>query len=136
VQQDAILPWVKRFEEEADFKLFGANRQGFFTKINMRGLLRGDFKTQQEGFQIMRNGGALNVDEWRDAIDMNPLPKGAGGDKYVMQGQYVTLDKIGEASASAPAPQPDDEADSGDPDEPLPEELMNRVERLETMING
>jgi len=39
---DSITPWVLAFEQEANYKLFGANRSGLFTKMNLRGLLRGD----------------------------------------------------------------------------------------------
>lgn len=104
--QECIMPWATRFEQEANYKLFG-NRPGFYTKINLRGLLRGDFKSQQEGLQIMRNGGAITADEWRSLVDMNKMPEGLGGDKFVIQGQYTTLDKVGEvAIPAAPEPQP------------------------------
>lgn len=96
VVQDSVLPWVKRFEDEADYKLFGANRRGLYTKMNLRGLLRGDFKSQQEGFEIMRRNGALSADEWRDLIDMNEMPGGAGGDKYTIPVNYTTLERLGE----------------------------------------
>ena len=113
VVQDSILPWVRRFEDEADYKLFGQNRQGLYTKIELRGLLRGDFKTQQEGFEVMRRNGALNADEWRELVDMPPMPAGVGGDKYVMQSQNTTLEQLGKEpvapSPAAPvAPSPDE----------------------------
>lgn len=99
---DSITPWAKRFEDEADAKLFGQNRPGFYTKINLRGLLRGAFKEQMEGLEVMRRNGALSADEWRDLLEMNALPSGAGGDKVIVQAQYTTLEKIGEAT---PAPE-------------------------------
>lgn len=107
VVQDCILPWAKRFEDEADFKLFGQNRQGFYTKINLRGLLRGDFKSQQEGLEIMRHNGVINADDWRDLIDMNAMPEGAGGEKYTMQSQYTTLEQIGVVKDPVSAAQDD-----------------------------
>jgi HK97 family phage portal protein len=115
VVQDSILPWVKRFEDEADYKLFGQNRQALYTKLELRGMLRGDFKSQQEGFAIMRHNGALNADEWREYVDMKPMPAGSGGDKYTMQEQYTELAKIGEeppvTSGAAPAPSPSNDDD-------------------------
>lgn len=100
--QDCILPWVLRFEEEADYKLFGQNRRGYYTKINLLGLLRGDFKTQNEGLRLAREAGVINADEWRERIDMNPMPAGSGGDKHTMNGTYVTLESVG-AAIEAPA---------------------------------
>lgn len=145
---DCLTPWAVRLEEEANFKLFGANRQGFYTKINMRALLRGDFKSQQEGLQIMRNGAAISADEWRAQVDMDPLPPGAGGDKYVIQSQYTTLEKIGEVPA-APADtsdtderdNPDDPKDPNEPDaanendEP-PDDVKNQLEQLRALLHA
>jgi hypothetical protein len=89
---DSVSPWVKRFEDEANFKLFGQNRRNLYTKMNMRALLRGDFKSQNEGLQIARNAGVINADEWREYLDLNKQPAGEGGEKYVMQSQYTTLE--------------------------------------------
>ncbi|MEI9804082.1 MAG: phage portal protein [Pseudolabrys sp.] len=116
---DSVTPWVKRFEDEADFKLFGAqNRQGFYTKMNMRALLRGDFKSQNEGLEIMRRNGALNADDWRDYLDMNKMPAGDGGDKYVMQSQYTTLENIGETPTPTPSAASPSSASSGTASDP------------------
>ena len=102
VVQDTIIPWAMRLEQEADYKLIGArNRSVFYSKMNVKGLLRGDSKARAEFYRIMRNIGTMNGDEIRDLEDMNPIPGGAGK-KYVMQGQYTTLDKIGEEQEIAP----------------------------------
>lgn len=112
VVQDAVMPWIRRLEDEANFKLFGQNRMGLYTKINERALLRGDFKTQQEGFEVMRRNGIINADEWRELLDMNPMPAGAGGDLYVMQQQNWPLSKLGtEAGGAAEKAAADDPAD-------------------------
>jgi len=130
VVQDSILPWAKRFEEEADYKLFGQNRRGYFTKINLMGLLRGDFKSQAEGFQIYRNIGVVSADDIRERLDMNRLPPGSGGEKYVMQSQYTTLDKVGELP---PAPEPaEPEPDPDDPDEDAAIEEIERMSEEES----
>lgn len=104
VVQDSILPWVRRLEDEADYKLFGQNRQGLYTKIELRGLLRGDFKSQQEGFEVMRRNGVLNAEEWRELTDMAPMGEASGGEKYIVQSQYTTLDKVGEEPVTPPQP--------------------------------
>lgn len=108
---DSVSPWVKRFEDEADFKLFRRNRKGLYTKMNLRALLRGDFKSQNEGLEIARRNGVINAEEWRQFMDMGSI--GADGKKYVMQSQYTTLERIGE---EADPPEPDE------PPSPVPEE--------------
>lgn len=92
---DSISPWCKRFEDEADAKLFGMNPAGLYTKINMNALMRGDSAARATYYQQMRNAGVLSVDEIRALEDMNPLGPEKGGDKHVMQGQYTTLDQVG-----------------------------------------
>ena len=94
VVQDTIIPWAMRLEQEADYKLIGArNRSVFYSKINVKGLLRGDSQARAQFYQVMRNMGVYNVNEIRAKEDDNPI--GPDGDKYVMQGQYTTLEKIG-----------------------------------------
>jgi HK97 family phage portal protein len=119
VVQDSVLPWVRRFEDEADYKLFGQNRQGYFTKLELRGLLRGDFQSQVNGLKTLRDIGAVNADEIREYLDMPQQPEGSGGDKYTMQGQYTTLDKVGEEPPAPPvvAPAPAPPANDDTPDE-------------------
>lgn len=108
---DSITPWVKRFEDEAKFKLFGpSNRLGLYTKMNMRALLRGDFKSQNEGLEIQRRNGIITADEWRSLTDLNRMPEGAGGDLHIVQAQYVPLARLAvdpPADASQPSPDPD-----------------------------
>lgn len=94
VVQDSILPWVLRLEQEADYKLL--SRRGLYNKMNLRGLLRADFKSQQEGLDIMRRSGVINADEWREMIDMNEMPDGSGGEKYIVQMNNTTLERLGE----------------------------------------
>jgi phage portal protein BeeE len=101
VVQDAIAPWAFRFEEEGIFKLFGSNRQNLFLKMDLKGLLRGDFQTRQAGLQIMRRNGVVNANQWADIEDMPRI--GPDGDKYIVEGNMTTLAQIGEAP---PAPQP------------------------------
>lgn len=106
VLQDSILPWVLRFEQEADYKLLGNNRRGLYNKMNLKGLLRGDFKSQQEGLEIQRRNGVINADEWRELEDMNRMPDGSGGEKYIVQVNNTTLDKLGEAPPQNNPPVP------------------------------
>lgn len=100
VVADSIVPWCKRLEEEADYKLFGGNRQHFFTKLDTKGLMRGDFKSRQEGLLIMRRAGIINGNEWRRLEDMNEI--GALGEKYIVEANMTTLDRVGEAPPAEP----------------------------------
>lgn len=87
-QQKVVLPYVRMFESamERDLLTDEDRRSGIVIRFNMDGSLRGAFKEQQEGLKIMREGGALSPDEWREMVGMNPLPEGHGGDSYWQQG--------------------------------------------------
>jgi HK97 family phage portal protein len=54
-------------------------RKKYYAKFNIDGLLRGDFKTRMEGFQIGVNAEILSPNEAREKIDMNPYK---GGDEF------------------------------------------------------
>jgi len=47
-------------------------RKKYYAKFNIDGLLRGDFKTRMEGFQIAIDKCIMNPNEVRELIDMNP----------------------------------------------------------------
>lgn len=91
---DTIIPWVKIFEEEANYKLFGANRAGLFTKMNLNGLLRGDSASRAAFYKTMREMGVMSVNEIRALEDLNPI--GPEGDKRIVQMNMTTLERIGE----------------------------------------
>jgi HK97 family phage portal protein len=118
---DSISPWVKRFEDEADFKLFGQNRRNLYTKMNMNALLRGDMKSRMEFYKGMLFSGAYTPNRILELEDENTI--GDDGDIHVMQEQMTTLKNIREKPVDAPvkpvapkpaAPEEDDSAASAE----------------------
>jgi HK97 family phage portal protein len=105
---DSVTPWVRRFEDEAKFKLFGQNRRRLFTKMNMNALLRGDMQARMEYYKGRIQTGSMSPNEIRALEDENTI---AEGDIYVMQEQMVPLEFISKRTdplaESAPA-EPDD----------------------------
>jgi HK97 family phage portal protein len=75
-----ISPIVSRIEQSANRALLTEKerRKGFYIKINVNGLLRGDFKTRMDGYRIGREGGWLCADDVRGFEDMPPLPDDKG----------------------------------------------------------
>ena len=97
---DSVQPWVIRFEQEADYKLFGQNRPSYYTKMNMRALMRGDNASRAAYYKEMVGLGAYSPNRILELEDENTI--GPDGDIHVMQSQWTTLDKIGkEFGASA-----------------------------------
>lgn len=59
--------------------ILAKDRARYFAKFNVNALLRGDFKTRMEGYQIGINSEILNPNECRELEDRNPYD---GGDEY------------------------------------------------------
>lgn len=70
-------------------------KQGLGVKHNLKGLLRGDTKTQTEFYRQMWDMGAVNPDKIRDWEDLPPI-EGGLGQLYTMQSARTTLDKVGQ----------------------------------------
>lgn len=111
---DSVTPWVRIFEEEADYKLFGSqNRQGFYTKMSLQALLRGDNASRMQFYKgLMELGVPLN--RILELEDMNGL--GADGEVSFVSNNVQTLDRAirGQPVRTAPRPGdsiPDDEID-------------------------
>lgn len=119
---DSISPWVKRFEDEAEWKLFGQNRQNLYTKIDMRGLMRGDMAARIAYYKGMSAVGAYSPNRILELEDENTL--GPEGDIHTMQGQNVTLKQIAEGkSIATQTPAPGTPQAPPEVDDPTPGEV-------------
>lgn len=134
VVEDSLRPWAKRFEDEADFKLFGQNRGNLYTKVDFKSLLRPDTNTRMSYYQGLRNIGVLNANEIRDEEDLNALDDDIGGQKYTMQSGMTTLEKIGAdpepaspADPETPDPETPDPETPDDPEFPAPDDQARQV---------
>lgn len=128
---DSVSPWVKRFEDEADYKLFGEqNRQGLYTKMNMRALMRGDSKTRGEYYKLMREVGAYSPNRILELEDENTI--GDIGDIHTMNSTYTTLDRIGEEPVAPPVIAPPVEETT---DEPVDEATAASVDRIRSLLS-
>ena len=92
VVQDYTMPWVIRFEQEANQKLF-RERESHITRMDLSALLRGDSKSRAEYYRTMTHIGAFSVNDVRAMEDMNPI--GPDGDQHLVQGQYMPLGDVG-----------------------------------------
>lgn len=111
VVNDALLPWVIRLEQEANYKLFKGTEQGIYTKLNLTSLLRGDTKSRGEFYKLMTQIGAFCINDVLRLEDMDPI--GPEGDERIIQVNMTTLKRIieGEPVQPEPAPAPDNEPD-------------------------
>lgn len=69
-------PWVIRWEQALKKSLFlPEEKKEFFIKLNVDGLLRGDYQSRMNGYAIGRQNGWLSTNDIREMEDMNPLPE-------------------------------------------------------------
>lgn len=89
-----MLPWVKRWEQIANWKLFTPQEkaEGYFARFNLSALLRGDSKSRAEALEIMRRNGVINADKWCELEDLNPIG-GIAGQAYLVNGAMTSTEK-------------------------------------------
>ena len=91
---DTIRPWLIRFEQEYDRKLF-RQKNIFYSKHVVEGLLRGDQKSRYEAYAIARNWGWMSPNDVLELEDRNPL-EGDIGDIYLVPGNMSRAEDAGE----------------------------------------
>lgn len=70
--QDSILPWVVRFEQEVNKKLFLKESKAYY-KMNINALLRGDLTSKKEYYTAMVGFGIYTPNEIRELEELNPI---------------------------------------------------------------
>lgn len=95
-----LLPWVRRFEAEADRKLLTPQERaaGYMVRFNLDVLLRADTKARAEYLTKMRTVGYLNVDDGRAIEGLPPVPDGRGK-VYMAQAGLVPMPTPDQADA-------------------------------------
>jgi HK97 family phage portal protein len=88
-----LLPYIQRWEQVINWKLFTPKEreQGYYAKFNVEGLLRGDYKSRQEGLAIQRQNGVINANDWLAKEDENPI-EGRAGEVYLVNGNMTPTD--------------------------------------------
>lgn len=91
-----LLPWIVRFETAMSSLL----PRGQFVRLNQRGLLRADSKTESDILTQRLQNGTINFNEVRALYDEPPR---AGGDRYMLPLNMQVLQGNG---TPEPAPEP------------------------------
>lgn len=96
-----VLPWLTRFEQEFNRKLFP--RSPFYAQFKVQGLMRGDSKARSEYYSSGHQNGWLTTNEIRRAEDLEPVP---GGDTLFVQTNLAPMEKLisGDLPAANPKP--------------------------------
>jgi len=88
-----LHPWAERIEQSGGaFMLSDADQDaGLELQFNLTNLMRGDFKSRQEGLQIQRRNGVINANGWLEIEGMNPRTD-PGGEQYIVEANMAVQD--------------------------------------------
>lgn len=90
--QHCIRPWVKRWEQELNKKLFRNDEKGIYSvKFNLNSLLRGDIKSRGEYYSKLFAIGAMSQNDIRRLESQNSVE---GGDRYYVQNTMIPTDLV------------------------------------------
>lgn len=112
---DAIDPWFCTWEAECYARLLTEEERSADSheiEFLRQALVRTNMAERYAAYNIAKQNGVINADEWRDLENMNPLPDGQG------QMYLVPLNMIPAADAGKPRDdkQPTDDEDPDDVD--------------------
>lgn len=94
--QDSLGDWFANWEQEIGMAMLSERESKTIeVAFDPSALLRGDMQSQALALAALRQNGFINTDEGRHYMNRNPLPAGAGGDKYLVQLNMQELDKVG-----------------------------------------
>lgn len=94
-------PWVIRWEQSLQRSLLLPGEKGkYFIKLNVDGLLRGDYQSRMNGYAVGRQNGWFSANDIREMENMNPIPDEEGGNLYLING---AMTKLADAGAFAKA---------------------------------
>ena len=96
-----VDPWVIRWEQAMQRSLLSPlDKVHYFIKLNVDGLLRGDYQSRMTGYSIGRQNGWLCANDIREMEDMNPIPDEDGGNLYLVNGSMTKLKDAGAFAAT------------------------------------
>ena len=91
-----LEPWVIRWEQSIMRALLTAQeKEQYFVKFNLEGLLRGDYQSRMNGYAIARQNGWMSANDIRRLENLDQIPKEDGGDLYLINGNMLPLASAG-----------------------------------------
>ena len=89
-------PWVVRWEQSIQRALLTQEeKQKYFVKFNLEGLLRGDYQSRMNGYAIGRQNGWMSANDIRELENLDRIPAEDGGDLYLINGNMLPLKNAG-----------------------------------------
>ena len=89
-------PWLIRWEQTLYRTLFSEKeKEKYFFKFSVEGLLRGDYATRMSGYATARQNGWMSTNDIRELENLDRIPAEEGGDLYLINGNMTKLADAG-----------------------------------------
>lgn len=112
---DTLLPIAKRWEEELNAQLLReTEKDEYYFEFLFDGLLRGDFLSRMQGYQIQRGFGR-SYNEIARNENWEPVPAAQGGDERLVPLNMWPMGQPRPEKTAAPAPDPAPSAKAAEP---------------------
>ena len=80
---NAVMPITKRLESAMERDLLGPDETDLCIRFNLDAVQRADIKTRNDSLKVAREWGVVNANDWRENLNMNPIPEEDGGEEYI-----------------------------------------------------
>ena len=98
-----LTPWLVRFEQAVvKDLLLEDEKDEYFPKYNVDGLLRGDYQSRMQGYATGISNGFMSPNDVRALEQWDPIPEEQGGSSYYLNGGYVRLEDAGKQQIGQP----------------------------------
>lgn len=115
-----LEPWIVRWEQSLMRILLSPDeKQTYFVKFNLEGLLRGDYQSRMQGYAIARQNGWMSANDIRELENLDKIPAELGGDLYLVNGNMKRLQDadLGTDNPNNNNTQPKEENDENEQEE-------------------
>lgn len=97
-----LEPWLVRWEQSMVRSLLSPKeKQTYFIKFNVDGLLRGDYQSRMNGYAIGRQNGWMSANDIRCLENLDLIPEEKGGNLFLINGNMTKLEDAGIFAATA-----------------------------------
>ena len=91
-----LEPWLVRWEQAMVRSLLSkSEKEQYFIKFNVDGLLRGDYESRMNGYATARQNGWMSANDIRQLENLDRISAAEGGDLYLINGNMTKLADAG-----------------------------------------
>ena len=99
-----LQPWITRWEQAIHRSLLlPSEKQEYFARFNVEGLLRGDYQSRMNGYAVARQNGWMSSNDIRELENLDRIPEERGGDLYLINGAMTKLEDAGIFASGTPS---------------------------------